>query len=174
MTTSKQTLRYTIVGAAILLFFSGCAKSDMESEKIEETAEEATSSTSTTSESQTLRALTVTIQNEYGTEGNLVISLFSEKDGYPDDTTKAFQSQRIPAIESTYTFTDLPEDEYVVVVFHDQNGNSVLDKSGLRFPKEPIGMSNHDNPGPPNFDKAKVDVRTVQSIIIKMNKLPGM
>lgn len=55
------------------------------------------------------------------------------------------------------TISDLPSGEYAVTLFHDVNGNHMLDKNFFGIPTEPYGFSNNARSrfGPPKFDAAK-------------------
>lgn len=102
--------------------------------------------------------------------GQVVILLFTSKDGFPDDTKKAEQVAKVKPDKPTHTFTKLKPGKYVVVVFHDVNDNGKVDKSPLGFPQEPIGISNHPKigiGGPPSFDKAKTNV--TKEVKVKIN-----
>ncbi len=106
--------------------------------------------------------LKVTVTDIKGDEGELIISLFSKPDGFPVDSKKALKSQTVELGDPEYTFSDLPKGKYVIVVVQDRNKNGKVDRSAIGFPLEPIGLSNHreigPKGGPPDFNKAKVDV----------------
>jgi uncharacterized protein (DUF2141 family) len=52
---------------------------------------------------------------------------------------------------------DLPEGEYVVTVYQDENNNGKLDSFFFR-PREPVGMTNYTGGIPGNFQKLKTIV----------------
>jgi uncharacterized protein (DUF2141 family) len=52
---------------------------------------------------------------------------------------------------------DLPEGEYVVTVYQDENNNGKLDSFFFR-PREPVGMTNYGGGIPGNFQKLKITV----------------
>lgn len=56
-------------------------------------------------------------------------------------------------IESTF---DVPEGQYSVRIFHDENNNRKMDTNFMGIPKEGWAMSNNvkANFGPPNFEKS--------------------
>jgi uncharacterized protein (DUF2141 family) len=64
------------------------------------------------------------------------------------------------AMRSGVVFTNLAPGRYAAVAFHDENGNSRLDKSLLGMPTEPYGFSNNVEGflGPPTFDAAAVAI----------------
>lgn len=52
---------------------------------------------------------------------------------------------------------DLPEGEYVVTVYQDENNNEKLDSFFFR-PREPVGITNYIGGIPGNFQKLKIAV----------------
>jgi uncharacterized protein (DUF2141 family) len=56
-----------------------------------------------------------------------------------------------------WAFPDLPYGEYVVMLYHDENVNGVLDKYANGKPKEGYGFSNNSPAyfGPPKYSKMK-------------------
>jgi uncharacterized protein (DUF2141 family) len=118
--------------------------------------------------------LTITVTDVKSTDGQLMISVYSKTDGFPDNPAKATYTAQINPQKPEYTF-DLPTGKYVVVVVHDRNKNGKVDKTLIGFPKEPIGLSNHPKIGPgagkPDFDKAKVDVKENTRLTINLIEL---
>ncbi len=60
----------------------------------------------------------------------------------------------------TTVFADIPEGEYSISVFHDENKNGEIDKNSFGIPKESYGFSNNIMGmfGPPSFEEAKFKV----------------
>lgn len=113
--------------------------------------------------------LTVNITEVKGAEGEIQIALFTKETGFPDDFAKADKTVKIKLDKPMHAFKGLPAGKYVVVVFHDKNGNGKLDKSLIGFPLEPIGLSNGmQKKGKPDFEKAKVDVTKATTIDLKL------
>jgi uncharacterized protein (DUF2141 family) len=114
--------------------------------------------------------LTVTVTDIPGKE-DIVIALFADKKGFPEDTSKAVTTATVKANKATHTFDKLPAGKYVVVVFQDKDGDGKITKGGLG-PKEPIGLSNHPKIAPPlnlpDFDKAKVEVKKATSVEVNL------
>ena len=106
-------------------------------------------------------------------EGNIVIGLYNEPEGFPD-FDKGFKSGSIKSSlgEVDYTFEIIPEGEYGIAVWHDENGNKELDKNLFGVPKEKYGFSNNKfgKMGPPDFNdvKFKVTVDNKTSLIINL------
>ena len=55
-------------------------------------------------------------------------------------------------------FDTIPPGEYAVSVVHDTNGNRLVDRSRMGFPKEGVGFSNNQKVTlrAPRFDNAKM------------------
>ncbi|MEN1785612.1 MAG: DUF2141 domain-containing protein [Bacteroidota bacterium] len=54
---------------------------------------------------------------------------------------------------TTVVFNDIPEGEYAIALFHDENGNDVLDTNWMGIPKEKVAFSKAKMKlfGPPKF-----------------------
>lgn len=116
--------------------------------------------------------LTVNVTDVGGKE-DIVIALFTDKKGFPDDISKAVKTATVKANKATHTFEKLPAGKYVVVVFQDKDGDGKITKGvGFSPPKEPIGLSNHPKIAPPlnmpDFDKGKVDVSKATSVDVNL------
>jgi outer membrane protein len=79
------------------------------------------------------------------------------------DSSNAFGDIRDPAKMVIYTLDGrdvyrvegLPEGEYALMVYYDENDNGVMDKNFIGIPKEPMGFSNGYRPkGPPSYERA--------------------
>ena len=76
--------------------------------------------------------------NAFGARSNPVKTL-----RYPADSAE------------TYTMEQLSAGEYALLVYHDANSNSQIDRNFIGIPVEPIGFSNRYVPkGPPSFSRA--------------------
>lgn len=92
-------------------------------------------------------------------KGQVLISLFKDSEGYPDEPEKAFRKGKATIISgnrAVLSFTDLPAGNYAAVVLHDENSNLKMDKNWIGLPKEGYGFSNNvmGTFGPPGFSKA--------------------
>jgi len=82
------------------------------------------------------------------------------------------QSTSIKDGAATFRFEGLPAGAYAVVVFHDENGNGIIDH-GLLGPSEPIGFSGGFALGVlsgfPSFEKLKFEFKQpAQTLEIKL------
>ena len=61
--------------------------------------------------------------------------------------------------QATVTFNNVAPGEYAVVLFHDKNGNKIMDFDPMGMPLEPYGISNNImSYGPPQWSDAKFEV----------------
>jgi uncharacterized protein (DUF2141 family) len=102
-------------------------------------------------------------------KGEVEIFLFSQKEGYPMDPTKALKRERIKIDKnkSTGTFSDIPYGTYAIAGYHDENGDGALNFNFLHIPKEGVCASNDakGHMGPPSFEDAKF---TITSALVKI------
>jgi len=89
-------------------------------------------------------------------DGTINVALFnSEK----DFLNKAFMSKvkKANTGELEFEFEDVPNGEYTISIYHDENENGELDKNFIGIPDEPYGVSREGRSmfGPPNYDDAK-------------------
>lgn len=77
--------------------------------------------------------------------GNLLVNIFNNEDGFPDDPDKAYFSE-VYELKNGVSYYDviipnLPEGKYGISVVQDLNRNNKLDKNLFGVPREPIGFS---------------------------------
>ncbi len=77
--------------------------------------------------------------------GQLCYSLFNRNKGFPDSEKDALQSGcvKITSTPIQLTFENLQRGSYAVAVFHDENGDGVLNRGVLGIPTEAFGFSNN-------------------------------
>ena len=102
--------------------------------------------------------LKITITRLHSNEGVVLVSLFKDGSGYPDDAAKAFGKEKGYIVEKSATviFKSVPPGSYAVAILHDENNNQKMDKNMLGIPKEGYGFSNNASApfGPPSYKKA--------------------
>ena len=94
------------------------------------------------------------------TTGQLVVSLYTSREGFPMKLDKAAQKKIVQAADPKceVVFEGIAYGTYAVSVFHDQNSNGKLDTVFLiGIPKEGVGCSNNAKGhfGPPSFADSK-------------------
>jgi uncharacterized protein (DUF2141 family) len=119
--------------------------------------------------------LTVHVIGARNAKGKIRAALFNSAEGFPNDASKAIQTQSADVDPQTSSaqivFTNVPDGVYAVSVFHDENMNQKLDKNFVGVPKEGYGASNNPKKkmGPPNFAETKFQLSgTQQSLEIKL------
>ncbi len=122
------------------------------------------------SQSISLQAsLTVNITNLRNNKGHVLISLFKEGAGYPDEPEKAFRKEKLEIRDkkAIHVFTGLPAGEYAIAILHDENDDLKMNKTWLGLPKEGYGFSNNVTGtfGPPSYSKAKFSVVTSRTTL---------
>jgi len=93
--------------------------------------------------------------------GNILVMLYG-RDGFPKDHAKALQIKVMAAVvdQMTIGFSDVPA-EFAIKILHDEDQNGLVTKNWTGIiPAEGLGFSNGAKLsfGPPNFDKAKVNL----------------
>ena len=94
--------------------------------------------------------------NGVGDKGNVMIALFKKDDKWLGKSTMGTMTAA-KKDGVTVSFKDLPEGEYAVSLFVDENSNGKMDKNAIGIPTEAYGFSNDasGNFGPPTFEQAK-------------------
>jgi uncharacterized protein (DUF2141 family) len=109
-------------------------------------------------------SLSVHIQNANSDQGKILVLVFNQKEGFPDAVDKAFKNYVLTPKnkQAQLVIENLSLGEYAISVFHDEDGNGVMNTNLIGLPQEKYGFSN--NPkiffGPPSFDKAAVQIGT--------------
>jgi len=77
-------------------------------------------------------------------EGMAQIAMANSRETHPQDA-KAFREVESTIVDGKVgvVFSDIPHGEYSIRLYHDINGNKVLDKNIFGVPKEPYGYSNN-------------------------------
>ncbi|MFC0186377.1 Uncharacterized conserved protein, DUF2141 family [Pseudarcicella hirudinis] len=110
----------------------------------------------------------VRLEGLKNTDGSVRIAL-ATKDGFLK-TNYQLKVTKISGEDMEVEFKDIPEGEYSVSVIHDENEDNVLNRGMKGIPSEGYGFSNNPKPkaGPPAFEDVKVEVKSNQSILVKM------
>jgi uncharacterized protein (DUF2141 family) len=102
--------------------------------------------------------LKITITRLHSNDGVVLVSLFKDGNGYPDDPARAYGKEKGSIVDKTATviFKTVPAGSYAVAILHDENNNQKMDKNLLGIPKEGYGFSNNASSafGPPSYKKA--------------------
>lgn len=101
-------------------------------------------------------ALTIRIEGLSTTDGQVMVAIFDDADSFPDDD-KALRREIIQVsdkLEAVWIVEGLSPGQYGVAMFHDIDGDEVLNTNFIGMPKEPYGFSNNARGrfGPPAFE----------------------
>jgi uncharacterized protein (DUF2141 family) len=112
----------------------------------------------------------VNITNLRNNKGHVLISLFKDGNGYPDNAEKAVRKGKISIKDNRgwIVFTGLPSGSYAAAILHDENDDQQMNKTGLGLPKEGYGFSNNVMGafGPPSYSRANFKYTANSSIQI--------
>ena len=116
--------------------------------------------------------LTVEISNIENNNGQILIGLYNQSEGFTE-VDAVYKKGLLSTLNNgifTYTFTDIPDGDYAVSLFHDENSNSELDTNFIGIPKEGYGFSNNVRPTfrPATFDEAKFTLASDLSLSVTM------
>ena len=91
-------------------------------------------------------------------KGSLFIAIFRATDDFPV-FGKQYKGivKEVEGKSQNYTFDNLPEGEYALAIYQDENRNKILDKNLLGIPTEIYGFSNNARRtfSAPSFQEAK-------------------
>lgn len=117
--------------------------------------------------------LRVQVKKLRNTNGHVLVSLFRNGEGYPDEPEKAYRKGKANIVNGNaiLLFSDLPPGEYEVAVLHDENDDQKMNKSWLGLPSEGYGFSNNVMGmfGPPDVSKASFSILAGTQKIIEIN-----
>lgn len=106
----------------------------------------------------TEQGIKVSVTNTRSNKGNILISVFKDGVGFPDEPEKAVKRVKLDITNNraVVMFPNLSAGNYAVAILHDENNDQKLNKNILGIPKEGFGFSNNviGTFGPPSFSKA--------------------
>lgn len=115
--------------------------------------------------------LTVTVTNIESISGTINIGLYNNADDFPkEEKDYKLVILEVEALEITYIFNDLPQGEYAIALYHDENKDDECNRNFLGIPKEGYGFSNNVKPvlSAPSFEDTKFKLEESKSIIISL------
>ena len=115
---------------------------------------------------------TITINNLRNNNGHVLLSLFNQAKGWPEDEATTLRKVEVPIKNNTasITFHNMPKGNYAVAIMHDENDNYKMDYNFFKMPKEGYGFSNDvmGTFGPPGFKEASFKHESTTEIKIKI------
>ncbi len=102
----------------------------------------------------------ITITNLRNNKGHVLVSVYKDGIGYPDEPKKAVRIAKLSIADNvtSVSFNGLLSGNYAIAILHDENDDSKMNKNFFGLPKEGYGFSNNVMGafGPPPFSKASV------------------
>ena len=116
--------------------------------------------------------LTIEVSDVENNRGQILIGLFNQVEGFRD-VAMTYKKGMVTTLDGksiVYTFTDIPNGEYALSLFHDENSNNKLDTNFLGIPKEGYGFSNNIRHAlrATSFDEAKFELIGDMNMTIQM------
>ncbi len=101
--------------------------------------------------------------------GKVQVRLWNAKEGFLKDESKAIRRGTVDIASgaASATFTDLPQGEYAVSAYHDENSNGKMDTRFPGIPVEGVGVSNdpHKRFGPPPYEACRFALREPEQTV---------
>jgi len=113
--------------------------------------------------------LTVKIKDISQPHGHLMVALFAGKEAYNKDKSDWSSKIEVTENEEQVTFENVPDGDYAIKLFHDENDNHKMDTNIVGIPKEGYGFSNNVGRfGQPAYKKAKFIIKNDTTIDINL------
>ena len=116
--------------------------------------------------------LSLSITNLRNNKGHVLISVYKDGVGYPEELDKAVRRAKLTITNKTasVSFAGLASGNFAIAILHDENNDGKMNTNFLGIPKEGYGFSNNvmGTFGPPTFSKAsfQYNANLIKSIVI--------
>jgi len=113
--------------------------------------------------------LSISVEGVATSDGKISVALYTDENNFLEfEGVYKFDSTQAQKGITQINMGSLPSGKYAVAIFHDENGNDVLDRNWLGIPKEKIGFSNAKMKtfGPPSFGECAFELRTDKQIVV--------
>lgn len=106
------------------------------------------------------RQLTVNIEGLRNNKGQLLITIYNSKEGFPMNPDKALLKKELKITDKKdvkIILKDFDYGEYALSLFHDEDLNKKMSFNFIGIPKEGYGVSNNlkNKFSPPKYEEAK-------------------
>ncbi len=115
--------------------------------------------------------ISVTINNIEEAKGVVEISLYNQAATFPHSKGRfKTANATVNGNSVTYQFTNIPDGDYAIALFHDVNNNGQMDKNIFGIPKEPYGFSNNivHKMSAPNFKECMFSLKGSTNLTISL------
>ncbi len=111
--------------------------------------------------------LTVNISEIEQGKGHVLVALYADKEAYASGKASFASKVKADNEKETVVFENLPDGEYSIKMYQDENGNNKLDFNMIGIPKEGYGFSNNVGMfGAPDYVETKFTVK--ENTVIKI------
>ena len=119
-------------------------------------------------QNETSNTITVTVENFVSNEGKAAIALHTSDTFMRGAGVQNLETKIIDG-KATFTFENVSDGEYALLVLHDKNENNRMDYEPNGMPKESYGTSNNARSfGPPIYEDAKFKVDKDLELTIRL------
>ena len=115
--------------------------------------------------------LSVEFTNVRKGKGKLLVAIYKPNDKFGDEKPGIAKIIEVNSTASHFVTFDLEPGKYALAVYHDLNGNEILDKNFVGIPKEPYGFSNNFRPrfSAPSFNDCAFELpANGQKLLVKL------
>lgn len=118
----------------------------------------------------------ITVSNLKQNKGQLIFSVYSKEDGFPEKLKKAEAITKVNVTDifksKTYSLNLGQISKAAISLIHDIDSDGKMDSNFIGIPREPVGVSNNveGSFGPPPFSGAVRDFADGDEIEIKLRE----
>ncbi len=113
--------------------------------------------------------LTVNISEINQGKGHVLVGLYSDEQAYNQGKATFGSQVKATNEQEQVIFKDVPDGDYAIKVYQDENSNQKLDFNVMGIPKEGYGFSNNVGMfGSPGYQEAKFSVKENTEIAIEL------
>lgn len=110
--------------------------------------------------------LTVIVKNFSKAEGTVLVGLYNSEDNYMKKNYLSLASKVDNTSEISLVFENIPNGDYTISLYHDENDNGKLDRNFMGIPSEDYAFSNNADGrfGPPDYEKCVFEINKKENI----------
>jgi|TARA_R100000479_G_scaffold33554_2_gene13919 uncharacterized protein (DUF2141 family) len=119
---------------------------------------------------QAQNTITVTMTGFDNDKGTAMVGLYNSEENFLESGLM-YSKSKIENETATVTFTNVPDGDYAVSCFHDEDDNGKLNMFMGLMPTEDYGTSNNApaNFGPPKWKDAKFEIKDGETKTFEIN-----
>jgi uncharacterized protein (DUF2141 family) len=115
--------------------------------------------------------ISISVSEVSSADGNIMVAVYKDSESFLafEKVYKTGSAQANKGITEVH-LADIPEGEYAIAIFHDENGNNELDTNWIGIPKEDVGFSygKMKTFGPPRFKECAFTLDSHKHISISL------